>query len=416
MIFDKEITFVKIKTECWIEAVIFFIGFLMSRPMILGNIYSPIGLGILFIVTVYECCRNRGRIKINHHFDILKALVVFFIYCAIQGIILRSDRLYDGLQTVVYLLGCAVSFYFLCKNKNVQIAFIRIMYYALSFFSLSFIISSLLMLMKDWNSIHLFDFDYGYFRDVAVYFPFTPTYGDMPFNGVIFKRLLGFSRESGIMQLFYIWGFYMADKYFDKSLIVKLLMCIGVAGCLSSTGFIVFAISLFFYLDIKKLFSWKTLIAVTLIIIAVYVLFYAQGTSIASRAQATITDRTIGMATGLSAFMSDPIFGKGFYDTLGQRGGVQVGVSAIASLGQVGIIGFALWLMIYLVSFKSNRFSKRFIYSCVSIVITALFSQPLLAAPAIYIFNFMDYDEHKYFVKKKAVYGIKSLHRIKVHL
>jgi len=79
-----------------------------------------------------------------------------------------------------------------------------ILFNGLSIFSIPYVISVIIMLISSWDSILITSYDYGYFKETEIFFPFTTTYGNMAFNGIVFKRLLGFARESGIMQIFYI--------------------------------------------------------------------------------------------------------------------------------------------------------------------------------------------------------------------
>lgn len=397
---DGNKKYIRISLSGWSEAFLVFLGFIMSRPMILGNNYSMVGLAILVLIVMVELYRSGLKINIEKNGKIYFSMVLFFLYCALNCLLFQSDRMQEGLQTVVYLVGCCAAFYFLGKNQILKVAFIRIIYGMLSLFAISYVISVLLMMYRGWDSIYLFEIDYGYFIKATVYSPFTITYGNLSLNGVVFKRLLGFARECGIMQLFYIWGFYMCDKYFKKTIFLRVLMCIGIIACLSTTGFIVFTISLIFYMDIKKIFSWKTVAAIGLIAIGIYMTFFANGTSISTRATATITDRLSGFIAGYEAFKDSPFFGKGFYDTLGYSNEVQVGVSAISSLGQIGIFGILFWLYSYFVAFKLSKNKRRYLHSVTPIIITGMFAQPLLAAPATYLFLFMDYDDDKIFILK----------------
>lgn len=396
---EENINYIQISFGNWVEAILVFLGFIMSRPMILGNNYSPIGLLILLLVVAIELFKTNWKIKRDNFSQIYLWILIFFFYCGLSCVLLQSDRMQVGLQTVIYLIGCGTAFYVVGKNQKLKVAFIRVLYVVLSAFVISYIVSVVLMFRGGWDSILLFDYDYGYFTKSGVYFPFTTTYGHLPFNGIIFKRLLGFARESGIMQLFYIWGFYMCDKYFNKTVFLRVMMCLGIAACLSTTGFIVFAISLIFFIDIRKIIRWKTLVAIGLILISIYVLFYANGISISTRVVTTITDRTDGLSAGFEAFAESPILGKGFYDTLGYDN-IQVGVSALSSLGQIGIIGFILWLSPYIVLFRKSKNKQRFLYAMLPILITGGFAQPLLAAPATYVFYFMDYDDDRWFISK----------------
>ena len=147
--------------------------------------------------------------------------------------------------------------------------------------------------------------------------------------------------------------------------------------------------------------SKNGIITIVLIGFVVYILIYAEGVRIVDRAVATITDRTNGISYGLSVFLEKPIFGGGFYSTLGDES-IQTGICAIASLGQIGIVGISLWLMIFFFSFIDCNNKKRFLYTNAALFATALFAQPLLFAPVMYWFLLIDYDKEKIYLYKKS--------------
>lgn len=380
-----------IPLEYKILSIFLIVGCIFSRPMILGNLFAPFGLIIIFLICLVELIRNRFIILKSKNLNILMSSLLLFLYCGFQSAILGSDRLFDGLQTLVYLIVCSISFYVIFSNIFIKTGFIRLLYKLLCFFSLSCVISNILMFVLGWDTIHIFDFDYDYFVDAVIYFPFTPTYGEMSFNGIVFRRLLGFARESGIMQMFYCWGFYNVEKYCRNTKIVKILMLVGVACCLSTAGFIVFFISLLFYFDLKNLFNFKTIFIIVSLLGLLYILFFAEGTSIKTRSIRTITDRTNSISNSFEVFFENPIFGKGFYDSLNSNE-EQIGINMISSLGQIGITGFILWINIYFITFINSKDKKFFLCSMSPILITALGSQPLFTAPIAYIFNYFDYD------------------------
>lgn len=389
-----------------ITATLLFIACICYRPMLLGNNYSNIGMSIFLILIAASIIRKKGKItlKKDSHFESYICSMLLFMYCLFQCILTNSDRMIAGIQTIVLLSVSVTAFYLILSNKSVQVIFIKILYGFMILFVASYIISTLLMLSVGWNEILLTSYDYGYYRNTDIYFPFTTTYGSMPFMGIIFRRLLGFARESGIMQIFYVWGFFSAEKYFSKTRLVQAFMAVGLLVCFSSAGFIVFAISLFLYFDIRDLLKRgglvKSIVICILFLFVTYIVLFAQGTSLSSRAEATIDDRMAGIYYGLSIFVDYPFFGGGFYSTLGNSN-IQTGVCALASLGQIGLTGLMLWLLVFFYNFKGSIDKKRYIYTNAALFITALFSQPIMFAPVMYVFNFFDCDNNKVKLEKK---------------
>lgn len=379
---------------------------LLYRPMLLGNEYSLFGAMLFIAAMLFVILKQNGKVILrkNAHTRTYICAIILFVYCAIQCVLVGSDRINEGLVTSVLLVLAVTAFYLCFLNKAIQTLFIRFVMYAMMLFSISYVISVVLMFLVGWDSIKITSLDYGYFTTSGIYLPFTTTYGQMPLNGIIFKRLLGFARESGIMQIFYVWGFFSAEKYFSRTKIVQVLMLIGIVACFSTSGFIVFGVSLLVYFDVRSLFKKggfkKMLVIIALTAAMVYLLFYAQGTRILSRATATISDRMAGINFGLSVFREHPLFGGGFYNTFGYPN-IQTGVCAIASLGQVGLVGVGLWLFVFLFAFLDCSNKKRFLFTNAAMFITAIFAQPIMFAPVMYWFLFCDYDDNRVKLMRK---------------
>lgn len=377
-------------------SIMLLVACICYLPMLLGMKYISIGMVLFFCVGIIFGIKRNGTIHLAKKtgLRVYVSSMLLFSYCFIQSIALRSDRLQAGIQTIVLLVFSTTLFYILLSDERVKTLFIKGMYFLLIFFSVSYVISVIIMLISSWDSILITSYDYGYFKETEIFFPFTTTYGNMAFNGIVFKRLLGFARESGIMQIFYIWAFFMTDRYFEKVAFVRVLLTIGIVACLSTAGFIVFGVSLFLYMDIKKVLSRRTIIVLALFAVVIYILFFAAGTRIEDRATGTIEQRILAIEFGLNVFKQHPIFGGGFYSTLGNSE-IQSGICALSLLGQVGAVGIGLWLMIFLFAFIDSGNKKRFLYANAALFVTAIFAQPMVFAPVMYWFLYVDYDDSR---------------------
>lgn len=370
--------------------VLLFIASVLYRPMMGGNEHSFLGMGVFILVIGLCLYRSRGRIGTGKktRAKTFCAAIGLFLYCFFQCILLNSDRKIAGMQTCMLLVVSTIAYFLAFRRESIEALFMKLVYYVLMGFVISYSISLLIALVAGWESIYLFSIDYGYFTQSHVYFPFTTTYGELSLNGMQLKRLLGFARESGIMQIFYIWAFFNVENYFERPLIVKVLMLCGVGACLSTAGFIVFAVSLILYMNINKLFSWKTVVACVLVAVMVFVLFYSSGLRIADRAAATVNDRMISIQYGLSVFMKKPLFGGGFYSTLGAPN-IQTGLCSLSALGQIGVVGGLLWLSTFLFAYLDAKDKQHFLCSNAALFITAVFAQPMIFAPVMYLFLFL---------------------------
>ena len=408
--FDIEInTFTSITQKEKIISLIMILGIVASRPLLLGNSYSEVGVALMGLCLLLILRLNQGIISLKNEskFYTFAACIIFFSYCIFQGVILNSNRLQIGFQTYIFLILSVSIFFIFFSNKNISIQFVRVIYFLLVFFSVSYFITLICITFLGWNATRLFIYNYGYFSNTEIFFPFTITYGDTWFNGIELRRLLGFSRESGIMQIFYIWGFFMADKYFRKTLMIKFLMIFGAFVCFSTAGFIAFGCSIllstFLNINFKNIPIKRILSSLIIFGIVFYFLFFSSGTTSiqdkfrAGSRQASLTDRTEAIQYSLNNLGENPLFGVGFYSA---GNGVQAGINLLSTLGQIGIIGLLLWIIIYICAFLESGNRKRFLEANTALIITAIFSQPLVFAPVIYWFLFSDYSDQKYFMNK----------------
>lgn len=379
-----------------LQALLLVVSIICCRPMLLGNLYAPVSLIIMVCLIAIRLWKKDLKIKRDTtKYKIYISCIVFFFYCFVQGILL-SDRTDTVIKEVIYYFFFSTCFFLCTERKQVIQYCIKILYVLMTVCVVSYLITLIQALRFGWTSQYIKEFDYGYFTNSKLYFPFTLTYSHTWFNGINLQRMLGFARESGIMQIFYVWGFFMADKYFARPIIMKIIMGLGVIACFSTAGFIVFGLSLMIsnILNNKKFFSFNTVLVTVLAGIMIYVLFFARGTNIGAKANESILGRTDAISFGLNGFIDRPLFGHGFYDTLGNSL-IQTGICAISSLGQIGIIGFLLWLNIWVCAFFFASSARTFLCANAAFFITALFSQPLMFAPVMYMFFFIGYDDKK---------------------
>lgn len=376
-----------------IIAILLFIGVVCSRPMILGNNYSALGL-VLLMGTAFIYTLKNGLKIIPGYWGILISIVIFFTYCIVQALILQSDQLQIAFQTYVILLGAAIAFYVLLTHPKVNYYFFRIFIIILCILTASYIVSFVLSLLIGWDGLLLLQYNYGYFTNSYIFFPFTITYGRGRFINIEIWRFLGIFRESGIAQVFYIWAFFMSDKYFKRRILVRVLLAISVFACFSTAGFIVFAVALVLSLNLKKIGKKRFISVVFLLFSLIYILGYAGGTRLTDKAEASVTDRMIAMESGIENFKNHPLFGVGFYST-DANSSIQSEISLIASSGQIGTVGIGLYFIIYLISYKNAKSKRRYIVALAPLFITALFFQPLVFSPVVYMLFFADYDDDK---------------------
>ena len=76
-----------------------------------------------------------------------------------------------------------------------------------------------------------------------VYLPLTPTVGIQSVFGTVFPRFTGLGREPGWMAMYCAAAYFMADAVGLRGRLLKVLLVVGLIGCISTAGFGVFVVA-----------------------------------------------------------------------------------------------------------------------------------------------------------------------------
>jgi len=379
------------------KVVTFFliIATFMMRPTALGQKLSSISLCIsILTLIIYILLGNNSHrffIKNNNKNATLFCSIIFWFYCGIQSLIMNSSNIEFSLKAIIINLAILIVFYIILSCDIINYYFFKTLIIILALFSISYYITFIFSFIVGLDKIHIFNINIeGYPTSGLVYFPFTIEYNKTLVNGVTVIRALTFFREAGIAQMFYLWGIFISGIYFNKKKIIKLILFLGMISCFSTTGFIIFIIVYLIniFLNINK-YKLKSVIAMAVIVIFTFIFMNTNGISIKDKALESITDRTYAITQGINLLVENPLFGIGYYngDT-----GTNMGINFISSLYMIGLVGGILYLSIFIVTFIKTTNKKVFILSILPILITLLFTQPLIDSPLIYIMLLANYD------------------------
>lgn len=376
---------------------VFLVGAIMfSRGTILGNI--ALKLSFVFSVTCIFLATNKKKIcalKLNIYFVCL----LFFGYCFLQGMILNDVLRYPIIvENTVYWITTCTAALLVTENKSYEKRFGKYLILIMSAFVISYIVTFVLSMIVPLQSLHITTVDYDYFYDAPVYFPFTLVYGVGEIGNLNVPRMLGFGRESGITQTFYIWGFYKCKDYFENCKWLKILLGLGVLVCFSTTGLAIFAMCFIIdYIVRHKGEKTKKKYYLLLVIATVFILLYGGTFSFAKRVEVSYQDRIENIANGFDNLKDNPVFGIGFMKSVqpSVAGGSELSdICLLASSAKIGLVGMALFLLIYIVCYCGSNDKKKFILCNSGFFITTLGAQPLYYVPLIYIMLFVDYYDN----------------------
>lgn len=375
----------KKKILLFFEACLLLIMLVCMRGMILGNLYPVFGMAIAFVL-----CLINIKKKYDHNVIVFAVCCIFWGYCVIQGMLLNSNSRGYLIQIFFYWFLEAGAAYLMFQKQREKNFFCKFIIRVLTFISGSYLISFSIGVLIGWSKIKLFELNYNYFYNAPLLFPFTFVYGSGKVAGIEIYRLLGIARESGIMQCLFSWAFFSAEKYIDRSQWTKVLLLLGLVSCLSTTGLVIFfgilAINQLTK-NMKKLFSVQTL-GVILVIAIAALLLLGEGTyGFKFRWENSFSERTVAMSYGLDNFQKHPLCGIGFFKTA-DSSVIHSEANFIASLGNIGLIGGILFLLIYVIAFICADDKRLFLTSNGDFFLTALIAQPLYVYPLMYVFLF----------------------------
>lgn len=373
-----------------IIALLFVSMIVFSRGMILGNI----ALKISFVCALICIFFTISDIKLSRKKIILFcACAFFFSYCCFNGLLLNdSSRYKTVIEDVVYLFLSVIAALLVLRVDRIEKIIGAFLVYLLALFVISYMITFGLSIFIDLSRLKITTISYEYFYDSPVYFPFTIVYGVGQIGALDIFRMQGFGRECGITQTIYIWAYYRCERYVKRVMPYKMLMALGIIFCFSTTGILLFFLTLFIDFFSQNERYKNRFFVVILIAILVSVLAFGGTYSFANRIKVSYADRLDNIKLGWDLLLQHPLFGVGYVKDLGFGKNDLSDICLLSSSGKIGIVGVLLFVIAILAAFCCASNKKVFFLATFGFIITAIFAQPLFKVPLMYVMFFMNYD------------------------
>jgi len=390
----------------WISISCLMLAAFFLRPMALGEAFAPLAL-IFALIAIVSFIASGLKIDLSlllrRNLSIAACTVLIWIYLTIHALLSGAKNpnfLFTALITFASVM-CAYSVILSDKENNRKFfIFLRVM---LLLFIASYFITLLLSLFIPLETMHLFDIRTSNNVDYndkwgGVYFPLTPAYGITKIFGMTFFRSSGPFREAGIFQAFIVWAFYSISNSRKKSLCLKILLLLGLFASYSTAGIAIFGLtavinvlfninSTLNWIDIFKKITAMILVFILLAILFLYMPIFGLIDKM-DKSQASVNDRIEATYNGLSLLVDNPL-GIGFFNSSDPSIGVNF-ISATGLIGFPGIILFATLVFISVFFMHSRVQYKIYIIFMLPFFFTALFSQPFIDAPLIYVMLFQN--------------------------
>lgn len=383
-------------------ATVLVLALFLVRPSALGQSLTPVGLGLTVIALVLYVAagglsRPLSRSALQGIVVVVAAFVLYTIYESMLAFLYgHADVELFVKQTLTALIVIIGYGAYLASAKNNRLFFLQVST-VVALLGVSSLISLVLFHFFNRNSLHLFDIavkgysdQYDAFdavsgsRTGSVYFPFSMLYGDFRLPGLDLPRFSGMFREAGIFQG--IACFCFAVEWFTRK--SKLRLFGHVAAVISSFSTLGVALLLgligLLFIERKGLRSGTAVFSVLFAAGALWAVLYMPAIGLANKSVThakSVDDRTNAITMGTDEFEHHPL-GTGPYSDPTPNSGINL----IASIGQIGLIGVLLQVII-LSGIRGIQFQyqRRRIIACMPLLLTALVSEPLAGQAMIYI-------------------------------
>jgi hypothetical protein len=359
----------------------FVVLILLQRPNILGQLDISSSLVIylyLFFFLWYLTSTKKKFFKnrVKYFISFIPLSVLFIVHALIYDLSLLSGTI----NTVILFLIPTVLLFTVFKTKHVKLA-IEVLVWFTVIAAISQVISQITLLFIDLphSTIEVpMGPDKSYILDVV--FPFSVIgYGSFNFEffGIIFPRSFGPFREPGIFQIFIISSYFLLDLIDVRfQWFYKIILFFTLVTTFSTAGFVIFILCYLYKLIVLDKTKIPKAIYVPIILLILYPLFQVVLSSDYSFALNNKLDgkRWIAVLFSIEALKSNPLFGIGMFSNAATY--ETIGIHLLGLLGQIGLIGFSLFLFPFVYAFKKGWKSYS-AFILIPLLLTYLFSQPL---------------------------------------
>ena len=374
-----------------LQIFLMFISVLLMRPSLLGEEFSAITIPVLLLALLVKIIFRNKETKISFdssHLIILLVFMLLWIYLIVVAVLQNAHNYDYTIKAFILHTIIVTIFSFLLSEKEINKLFFKSVVYILSFFSISSLISVLLI---EFSSA---DIIIGHVLDYEVLIPFSVKYGVYTVPNIhVFHRFMAFFREPGIAQAFYAWAVvYCIYFRFHKFILFALIF--GLLATLSTIGILSFSIVLFLLFLFKQNISlyariYRILIS-GLLVIGIYAgLYYMPFIGIEAKSNThggSLDDRSVNM---FYATENWNFFGNGMYSAIEKHSGINL----ISMLDEIGLLAFFLVVLLYFSPLVFKKQDNLFYFiSFVPIALTSILAQPLLDAPLVYLFLFTTFQ------------------------
>lgn len=369
----------------------------MLRPTLFGQAYSPVGLGILYVVTFMFFLIPHYAYSSEDKYS-LKILTFvlcgFWVYSFFLSILTGESHQDFLIKAVIGGVSTSICFYILFSDKVMNFIFFSYFAKFNSMLGWSIAVTWALLFVFPTGFLTIGHIDIvgydssdngggnGSTGDLLL--PFSFYYGTLTAYGI--SRFVGIYRETGIAQLYFIWAFIYLS-FNSASYKWRIGALLGAILCGSSAAVLSFfsASLLYFGLGKKRNFFSYLYIPV-IIVLFILIGIYLPGIGLEDKQEThgdSINDRMDAFLYVINDFPT-VIWGHGLYHY--RDVGLLVGINAITSIYYYGIIGLIVICISFIaIPICAPEGAVRYITAVAPLFVTAMLTQPLIDSPSAFL-------------------------------
>jgi hypothetical protein len=224
---------------------------------------------------------------------------------AVQGLVLTGG----GLLAVAIVL----------REPAARLALGRAFVLVVAAFCASYVVTALIWAVAGVGSGVLVSLPIGTAGIEPVYLPLTPSVGEQAVLGTVFPRFTGLGREPGWMAMYCAAAYFLSDRVGLRRRRLKLLIVVGLVGCISTAGFGVFVVAWAYHVFLRDRGTGISIAGflrhvsgVVATVLAAWVAITAPVLGLAAKSTQNATsldERQLATEAGLRALSTSPLGG-----------------------------------------------------------------------------------------------------------
>jgi hypothetical protein len=354
------------------------------RPNLFGERLSVVGFGLLAMAALLSLVTRSAGAAVprvpSPATPVVVCIGLAYLWLMIQAAATDPATLgRPAVQGMVLTAGAVLAVFVVCQEPAARLALGRAFVVVIALFCASYVVTALIWAATGVGNGVLVSLPIGTAGIEPVYLPLTPSVGVQSVLGTVYPRFTGLGREPGWMAMYCAAAYFMSDMVGYRSRRLKVLIVVGLVGCVSTAGFGVFVVAWAYHVFLRDRGDGisvrgflRQLSGVVATLLAAWLAISAPVLGLAAKSTQNVTsldERQLATEAGLRALFTSPLGGVATE--------VQGGINLVSAIAVDGLPFVLLVCAALLLPVLSRRGTPGFGNVVIVIVfLTMLTSQP----------------------------------------